>query len=91
MNENRSKHAGRYAAVYNRGYQTSAESTYGNPTKGEGEDIFSEKHIFGIIRFDSHVDDYTKRMSPKAAAAFEDGWFDAKEDGADPSSLKSSR
>ena len=60
--ENRRKHTGRYATVYDRGYLLSAQNDY--------------------TQFDpDSVDYHTKRMSPKAVAAFEDGWFDALEDG----------
>lgn len=89
MKGTKHRHTGRYAKVYERGYQTSLESHY-HIYDSDVSRRFRKRPVSGPIkvvkpdgsvhRYLSHCDDYTGRMSAKAAAAFEDGWFDARED-----------
>jgi hypothetical protein len=81
--ENKPRHTGRYAPIYERGYLASLGNTYFDRTPARGiTGIVREMEIYG--RFPAtrlSVDDFTRRMGDKARRAFEDGWFDALEDG----------
>jgi hypothetical protein len=80
--QNRHKHTGRYAPIYERGYLASLGNTYFPKRDKFGSPAWMAKlHIYGTTApTNLSVDDLTQRMGKQAAQAFEDGWFDALED-----------
>lgn len=90
MQPHKALYSRRYAPIYERGYLACLGNTYFGVSKGwtvhypnhPPTDLIDNLQIYGRSNPTRlSVDDFTKGMGPKAAAAFEDGWFDALEDG----------